>query len=132
MQTKIKAKISANPNFIPSEVKVINMAAKSLCEWVRSVSEFTDVWKEIDKKKKFVQDMDNELQKAYKILHNKQLELKLVIDKVNELESKYKQNKKEKDKIDEEINRTQTRIENASQLTEGLADEQVYILIFIL
>jgi dynein heavy chain len=29
----------------------INFAAKSMCEWVRAVSEFTDVNREIEKKK---------------------------------------------------------------------------------
>ena len=50
-QAKIKAKILTNANFIPSEIQKINQSAKSLCEWVRAVSDFTEVNKDIEKKK---------------------------------------------------------------------------------
>jgi dynein heavy chain len=51
VQQKIKAKIASNPAFIPAEVQKVNFAAKSMCEWVRAVSEFTEVNKDIEKKK---------------------------------------------------------------------------------
>lgn len=50
-QNKIKAKIATNPNFIPVEVAKVSVAAKSICEWVRAVSEFTDVNNDVEKKK---------------------------------------------------------------------------------
>ncbi len=31
----IKAKVDSNPNFKPKEIKAINFAAKSICEWVK-------------------------------------------------------------------------------------------------
>jgi len=48
---KIQAKIASNPSFTPLEVQKISFACKSMCEWVRAVSEFTDVNREIEKKK---------------------------------------------------------------------------------
>lgn len=36
----IKAKLKTNPNFKPNEIKQINFAAKSLCEWVLAVVNF--------------------------------------------------------------------------------------------
>lgn len=39
----IKKKLKTNPNFKPNEIKQINFAAKSLCEWILAVVNFTDV-----------------------------------------------------------------------------------------
>ncbi len=49
-QTKIKSKIASNPEFNPDVIKGINVAACSLCLWVRAVSDFTDIYKEISTK----------------------------------------------------------------------------------
>jgi dynein heavy chain len=57
-QLKIQAKIATNPMFIPSEIQKINFACKSMCEWVRAVSEFTDVNREIEKKKTQVDSLN--------------------------------------------------------------------------
>ena len=46
-----------------------------------------------------------------------------VIKKVTELENLYKENKKEKDKLDEDIKTTEDRLIRAEELTVGLADE---------
>lgn len=46
----------------------INFSAKSMCEWVRAVSDFTEVNKDIEKKKSLVESMNQELDKANEIL----------------------------------------------------------------
>jgi dynein heavy chain len=125
IQTKIKAKIESNPMFVPNEIKNISFAAKSMCEWVRAVASFTDVWKQIEKKKKYVEDKNAELDSALAKLKIKQDELNAVVSKVNELEESFNKNKREKEKIDNDIQMTEQRLQNASQLTEGLADEEV-------
>ena len=47
--------------------------------------------------------MDVELAKANEVLGLKQAELNIVVKKVNELESLYTENKKEKEKLDNDI-----------------------------
>jgi hypothetical protein len=42
-------------------MKAINLAAKSLCEWVHAVNNFTDVYREISLKKENCKAMDLEL-----------------------------------------------------------------------
>jgi hypothetical protein len=42
-------------------MKAINLAAKSLCEWVHAVNNFTDVYREISSKKDNCKAMDLEL-----------------------------------------------------------------------
>lgn len=54
VQSKIKAKIASNPSFNPKELKKINQACCSICEWCLAVSKFQTVWKHISEKKKIV------------------------------------------------------------------------------
>jgi dynein heavy chain len=56
--------VASNPMFVSNEMKNINMAAKSLCEWVHAVDNFSDIYKEITNKKEISRVMDIELQKA--------------------------------------------------------------------
>ena len=42
-----------------------------MCEWVRAVAEFTDVWSEIEIKEKVVAEKDKELEDANRILDKK-------------------------------------------------------------
>ena len=116
-QTKIKPKIASNPSFFPNEIKSISFAAKSMCEWVRAVASFTDINKEIEKKKAFVEQMNNELSIANKQLQTKREELSAIVKKVEELESEYQSSKQEKDRLNNEIRLTQSRLLNAEELT---------------
>lgn len=86
-QNKIKAKIASNAGFIPAEVAKVSVAAKSICEWVRAVSEFTDVNNDVEKKKSQVEGMNAELDKANQLLSVKQNELASVVKKVTDLEN---------------------------------------------
>jgi len=112
-------------------MKAINLAAKSLCEWVHAVSSFTDIFKDIQTKQEQCKTMDQQLATANAALDIKQKvfylqqELDQVIRKVQQLEKSYNESKLEKDNLDDEVKRTEARLGRASQLTEGLADEQV-------
>ena len=53
--------VAGNALFVPSEMKTINVAAKSLCEWVHAVNNFTDIYKEIQTKKENCRQMDLDL-----------------------------------------------------------------------
>ena len=61
-KSKIFSLVADNPLFIPSEMKAINLAAKSLCEWVHAVSSFTDIYKDIQVKTEQCKKMDEKLQ----------------------------------------------------------------------
>lgn len=53
-------------------MKAINLAAKSLCEWVHAVSSFTDIFKDIQVKQEQCKKMDAELFEANSKLAVKQ------------------------------------------------------------
>lgn len=68
VEKNIKKKINSNPDFQPNILESKSKAAKAICEWVRGISEFTDVNKEINEKKTKVEAMDKELEKQNSIL----------------------------------------------------------------
>ena len=77
--------VISNPNFNPQEMKSINLAAKSLCEWIHAVNNFIEVFREINIKKENCKQMDITLQEANQKLDIKQKELDEVISKLNNL-----------------------------------------------
>lgn len=85
METLLRNKLKGNPNFKPAEIKQINFAAKSFCEWVLAVLSFHEVNKEIVKKKEVVKRLNEELDIANKQLQGKRDELSAIITKVKEL-----------------------------------------------
>ena len=124
VEENIKKKIKANPNFRPNEIKTINFAAKSLCEWVLAVVNFTGVNKEIVKKRTIVKKLNEELEVSNKELRVKRNQLNEIIAKVKELEKMFNESKEQKEMLDQEIILTKTRLLNAEQLTDGLQNEK--------
>ena len=114
MKEKLKKKLNGNPLFVPSEMKSINVAAKSICEWIHAVNNYTDVYREIQSKKENCKEMDNKLSLANKKLAEKQKELDSVIKKVQTLEKNYSDSKAEKESLDNEIKQTEERLHRAS------------------
>ncbi|EGR30170.1 hypothetical protein IMG5_139330 [Ichthyophthirius multifiliis] len=125
VEKNIKAKIASNENFNPTKLATVQAAAKAICEWVIAVANFTEVNKLIQAKKSVVDKMNVELDKANKELAIKQGELMKVEEKVGKLEREYNENKQEKDRLDQDIQKTADRLVRAEELTVGLADEQV-------
>lgn len=58
VEQTIKNKLKTTSNFKPNEIKQINFAAKSFCEWVLAVVNFNEVNKEIVKKKDIVKKLN--------------------------------------------------------------------------
>lgn len=67
-RAKIKERLASNPTFIPSEMRSINMAGKSICEWIHAMNNFMDVYDEIKIKKENCKQMDQLLTQANKDL----------------------------------------------------------------
>lgn len=125
VEQTIKAKLKTNPNFKPNEIKQVNFAAKSFCEWVLAVVSFNEVNKEIVIKKEVVKKLNDELAVSKKQLQAKRDELNKIVAKVKELEALFIASKEEKEKLDQEIILTKNRLINAEELTVGLKNEKV-------
>ena len=95
-------------------MRAINMAAKSLCEWIHAMNNFMDIFDEIQLKKDNCKQMDKQLIKANKELAEKQKQLDNVIKEVQTLEKVYNTNKSDKDTLDMEIKQTEDRLIRAN------------------
>ena len=82
IKAAVQLKIRQNEDFEPKKIENINKAAASICKWVIAVAKFTDVWEMIESKKKVVDEMNDQLNKANKLLEDKQAQLRLVLNKV--------------------------------------------------
>lgn len=67
--------------------------------------------------------MNTEYQKVLAELNAKMAVLKQVVDKLNDLESKFDEAKREKAKLDHQVILTKERLVRAEKLTSGLAGE---------
>lgn len=125
IQRKIKKKLASNPEFTPEVVASKQAAAKSIAKWVRAVSDYTEIAKEVESKSKYVAEMSGQLNEAMTALKSKQSELAIVMKKVTDLETQLHDSIKEKDRLEHEKQLTEERLDRAGKLTTGLADEQV-------
>ncbi|CAG9323486.1 unnamed protein product [Blepharisma stoltei] len=120
---KLKNKIASLPDFTPEKVGGQNVASKSLCEWVYAIVNYAQVSKEVEPKRKRLEELNKTLADAIANLTDTQNRLKVEQDKVAELEAKFKAVLDQQIKLDNEIQTTNLRLSRASVLTEGLKDE---------
>ncbi|OMJ95933.1 hypothetical protein SteCoe_485 [Stentor coeruleus] len=120
---KLRNKISANPNFTPEKVEVQSVASKSLCTWVYAIENYAKISKEVEPKRKKLEEMNRVLSEAMTKLKQTQDRLSIELEKVNALESQLRAVIEESNRLDNEIQTTNVRLSRASVLTEGLKDE---------
>ena len=120
---KLRNKISANPNFTPEKVEMQNVASKSLCQWVFAIENYAKISNEVEPKKKRLEEMNRALAEAMGNLKSTQDRLNIELQKVTELETRLRAVIDEQNRLDFEIQNTNTRLSRASVLTEGLKDE---------
>jgi len=124
IQRKVKMEIKSNDQFEPDIVAGIQKSAKNIVTWVKAVADFTDIAKEINQKKSYVEEMSAKLDKANAALETKQAELNKVQKKVDDLEAELNDNIKKNEKTVKDIDLTGKRLERAQDLITGLADEK--------
>lgn len=125
IQRKVKKKLASNPEFTPEIVGSKQGSAKSIAKWVKAVSEYTEIAKEVESKQKYVNETSGQLNAAMSQLKSKQDELAIVMKKVTDLETQLHDSIKEKERLEHEKQLTEDRLDRAGKLTTGLADEQV-------
>lgn len=62
--SNLKIKIQENEDFKPKIIKSINLACKSMCEWVLAVVNVIEVYNQIQTKKKNLEFLKTELNKT--------------------------------------------------------------------
>ena len=116
--------IDQNPDLNPPFV--LNSggpAAFSLCKWALAIVNYAKVAKQVEPKKKLVDQMDQELKRAQAELNAKTEKLREEMKKVEDLERAYTEVKDKKDKLEHEIELCRLRLIRAEKLTTGLGSE---------
>lgn len=86
--------------FTKEQIKTGSSANAALFTWVNALVEYQKASVKIEPLKKQVEVMNLEYQKVLAELNAKQAVLKQVVDKLQELENKFDEAKKEKAKLD--------------------------------
>lgn len=103
----------------------VSVAAKSLCLWVRAIHEYSVVFKAVEPKRLRVEEAQSMLAESQTKLAEKRQKLLEVETQLNNLKSKYENSMAEKAILAEKIQETSNKIDRASKLTTGLADERI-------
>lgn len=117
-------KYYADPRFTPEEVKKISAAAMSLCLWVRAMVSYDRVAKSIEPKKAALKEAEQQLAATVLELEAKQEGLKLVQDRVANLQSMLRQTEQRKADLEAQAAQAKTQLERAGRLIGGLAGEK--------
>ncbi|GLE05887.1 hypothetical protein PINS_up015068 [Pythium insidiosum] len=114
-----------NPEFAVEEVKKVSRAAMSLCMWVHAIDTYARVYKEVAPKRQRLAEMNAVLATANTRLEEKQQELAQVVANVNALKDQCDRTLAEKERLVQESDLTQARLQRAERLTAGLKEERV-------
>lgn len=114
-----------NPEFAVDEVKKVSRAAMSLCMWVHAVDTYARVHKDVAPKRQRLAEMNTVLAEANAKLAAKQHELFKVLESVRILKEKCDATLAEKQRLVDESELTQARLQRAEKLTVGLSDERI-------
>lgn len=115
--------IQENPDFTLENVKNSSKACFSLAKWCLAIKNYAKVAKEIEPKKKLVEEMDAELRKAQADLQAKETKLREEMKKVEDLERAFIEVKEKRENLEAEIELCRKRLSRAEKLTNGLGSE---------
>jgi dynein heavy chain len=124
LTTKKLKKYIENPNFTPENVEKVSKACKSMCMWVIALDKYSHIFREVQPKRKRLEEAQEALRITQEKLAEKTAALKQVEDQLNELKLSFENSNTEKQELINKKEETTRRLERASKLTLALADEQ--------
>ncbi|KAI8850637.1 hypothetical protein BC829DRAFT_441991 [Chytridium lagenaria] len=123
--TKKLRKYAENPSFNQEAVEKVSKACKSMVMWVIAMDIYSRVFKEVQPKKKRLEEAQSSLELTRSKLAEKTAALQEVENQLDKLKQKYETSIKSKKTLAEKMEETTRRLSRASQLTLALADEQI-------
>ncbi|KXS09529.1 hypothetical protein M427DRAFT_128896 [Gonapodya prolifera JEL478] len=114
-----------NPSFTPDAVEKVSKACKSICMWVVALELYGRVYREVQPKRKRLEDAQATLEATRAKLAEKTAALQEVESQLNKLKQKYEDSIASKKQLADKIDETSRRLQRASKLTQALADEQI-------
>ena len=125
MVVQVDKKIKANPKLNEDSLSKINRATVSLFKWLTGLMAAQESDEIVRKMEARLQEVEKALNAQKEALEAKESELKEVMDKLNQLETQYKNSVQEKEDLDKNLERNNMMLENSGKLTKGLAEEHI-------
>ena len=113
-----------NPDFEPSAIKKVSIAAMSLCLWVRAMERYHTVAKVVKPKKEQLKIAQENLKEVVAALNKKKAQLKEVQDRIDELIANFNAAVKRKDDLNDQVDVCTKKLDRAERLISGLGGEK--------
>ncbi|KNC97489.1 uncharacterized protein SPPG_07404 [Spizellomyces punctatus DAOM BR117] len=114
----------ADENFQPDVVGRVSGAAKSLCMWVRAMESYGTIFRQVAPKREKLRLAQETLEKKQKSLREAKAKLQEIQDKLVELKTQYDDKVGLKEKLRQDSELTELKLQRAEQLVSGLAGER--------
>ncbi|KAJ3297193.1 Dynein heavy chain 3, axonemal [Borealophlyctis nickersoniae] len=121
---KIRKTYIPNPEFDPNIVKNSSGAAEGLCRWVRAMDKYEVVAKVVGPKKEALGKAEAELAVEMAKLNSKRAELKEVEDKMEALETNFRNMTAKKADLENQVDLCGKKLDRAEKLIGGLGGEK--------
>jgi dynein heavy chain len=121
---KINTKYLTNPKFVPEVIRQSSVACEGMCKWVRAMSLYEQVSKEIKPRREALAEAEQLLQASLAILATKQTELNAAEEATNELKRRFEQAEQEQKSLEEQSQQCIDRKHHAVELLSRLSDEE--------
>ena len=112
------------PDFVPEDVGKVSKACKSLCMWVRAMEVYGRIAKDVAPKRAKLQQAMKVLEQKQKQLAQAQAKVKEMNDKVMALREKYDESTAFKEKLKQDSDDLERKLDRASALVGGLEGER--------
>ena len=111
-------------NFQPDIVGRVSGAAKSLCMWVRAMDSYGTIFRQVAPKKEKLRSAQENLEKKQRTLKEAKQKLDEIQAKLNELQSQYDEKVSLKEKLRQDSDDMETKLNRAEKLVSGLSGER--------
>ena len=122
---KVRTEYFSQKNFNPEYIRGKSVPAGHLCTWIKALSDYQIVHKNVEPKKIKLKEQTEILKKSQAILAEKEAEVKKVKDKVAELQANADQLTNDKEELENNMRISSGRMTRAEKLVVLLADEGV-------
>mmetsp|Transcript_20737 Transcript_20737/g.31918 ORF Transcript_20737/g.31918 Transcript_20737/m.31918 type:complete len:345 (-) Transcript_20737:3282-4316(-) len=117
-------KFTKMESFQPQYVSRVSLAAGALCQWVRSLEDYSKALKVVAPKRQKKAFAEEQLAKKIAFLEDLEAEFQQLADKLAELQLTHDKTLAEKDSYENELNNLEQKIERGDKLISGLAGEK--------
>eukprot|EP00767_Chilomastix_cuspidata_P003879 gnl/Chilomastix_cuspidata/4008.p1 GENE.gnl/Chilomastix_cuspidata/4008~~gnl/Chilomastix_cuspidata/4008.p1 ORF type:complete len:4809 (-),score=800.22 gnl/Chilomastix_cuspidata/4008:14-12793(-) len=111
-------------DFTPEKVGRVSRAGKSLCMWVHAIYEYTQVFKVVKPMQDMVEKTQAALEEKMRALSQAKSELAKIMARIDELKARYSSAVAKKEKLRQESEELEIKLDRAAKLVTGLADER--------